>query len=205
MFGKYIEQQTIALGALHQSCLIIENIAWNGEYSINNLETLINSILKIDSASIEDIYGEVFNLKNGFNHLRDELTNVSNNSETKKYFKSLINLSFSLDHRNEIINHIQDSIKKYNEYISINDPSTIEKSRKLSSLYINTLSKIEPRIVVTGDNKYLTVEDNASIIRTSLFAGLRAVYLWKQYGGNRLKLFFYKSQIKKQIDTYINN
>ena len=182
MFGKYIEQQTIALGALHQSCLIIENIAWNGEYSINNLETLINSILKIDSASIEDIYGEVFNLKNGFNHLRDELTNVSNNSETKKYFKSLINLSFSLDHRNEIINHIQDSIKKYNEYISINDPSTIEKSRKLSSLYINTLSKIEPRIVVTGDNKYLTVEDNASIIRTSLFAGLRAVYLWKQYG-----------------------
>ncbi len=205
MFGKYIEQQTIALGALHQSCLIIENIAWNGEYSINNLETLINSILKIDSASIEDIYGEVFNLKNGFKHLRDELTNVSNNSETKKYFKSLINLSFSLDHRNEIINHIQDSIKKYNEYISINDPSTIEKSRKLSSLYINTLSKIEPRIVVTGDNKYLTVEDNASIIRTSLFAGLRAVYLWKQYGGNRLKLFFYKSQIKKQIDTYINN
>ncbi|MBH44186.1 MAG: hypothetical protein CMD88_01845 [Gammaproteobacteria bacterium] len=203
MLEKNIENQTIALAAVHQSCWIIEKISWNGEYSTDSLMPLIHSIFKIDSTSIQDIYGDISKLTIGLKHLKDEITNITNNYETKKYFKDLIYLADGLSRRTDISVLIQNTLQEYNQIIKQENPTIIEQSEKLSSLYLNTLSKIEPRIVITGDNKYLTIPKNASIIRTALFAGLRAVYLWKQSGGTRIKLFFFKSKIKNQINNYM--
>ena len=45
---------------------------------------------------------------------------------------------------------------------------------------------------------------HASRIRTALFAGVRSVILWKQLGGSKLKLLFFKGQYSKQIDSYLD-
>ena len=58
MFEKNIENQTIALAGIYQSCLTVSNIAWKGLYSEEDLKCLINSIQKIDSTNILDIYIE---------------------------------------------------------------------------------------------------------------------------------------------------
>jgi high frequency lysogenization protein len=80
-----------------------------------------------------------------------------------------------------------------------------EKAEKLSEIYQKTLSKFEPRIIVNGENKYLTDPIQASRIRTALFAGVRATLLWEQLGGSKWKLFLFKSSFSKTIDSYISS
>ena len=80
-----------------------------------------------------------------------------------------------------------------------------EKSIELSNIYQKTLSNFEPRIVVNGENIYLTDQAQASRIRTALFAGVRSLILWQQLGGSKLKLLFLKSSFSKQIDKYLES
>ena len=55
LFDK-IDEQTIALAGLYQSCHVVSKIAWNGEYYEKDFNPLINCILKINSTNTEDIY-----------------------------------------------------------------------------------------------------------------------------------------------------
>ena len=64
LFDK-IDEQTIALAGLYQSCHVVSKIAWNGEYYEKDFNPLINCILKINSTNTEDIYINISNLKTG--------------------------------------------------------------------------------------------------------------------------------------------
>ena len=124
-------------------------------------------------------------------------------SETRRYIASLKQLSNNLMQDNKCINEIQMLLKK------MDDDSTSmtvdEKSIELSNIYQKTLSNFEPRIVVNGENIYLTDQVQASRIRTALFAGVRSLILWQQLGGSKLKLLFLKSSFSRQIDKYLES
>ena len=94
---------------------------------------------------------------------------------------------------NSCINKIQLLLKSFNE--KSKSMTIDEKTIELSNIYQQTLSKFEPRIVVNGENKFLTDENHSSRIRTALFAGVRSVILWRQLGGSKLKLLFLKRSI----------
>ncbi len=65
-----------------------------------------------------------------------------------------------------------------------------EVINKIDGLYQETISSISPRIIVQGDQGFLTNTDNASKIRTLLLAGIRSAVLWNQLGGSKWKLLF---------------
>ena len=98
---------------------------------------------------------------------------------------------------------MQTLLKELEENTS--DLTIDEKAEKLSEIYRKTLSKFEPRIIVNGENKYLTDPVHASRIRTALFAGVRATLLWEQLGGSKWKFFLFKSSFSKTIDSYISS
>jgi len=206
MFEKNIENQTIALAGIYQSCLTVSNIAWKGLYSEEDLKCLINSIQKIDSTNILDIYIDIKYLKPGLLHLKKQLVGdiFTRSSETRRYFSSLIELSKKLGSDSSMSSQIQTLINNLNNQNQLLQLSTDDVSSKLSDIYINTLSKYEPRIVVNGENKYLTNPIHASRIRTALFSGLRSMILWQQAGGSKLKLFFFKTRIANKIEEYLN-
>ena len=56
MLIKNIDEQTIALAGLYQCCHAVSEIAWSGKYNQEDFIPLINSILKLDSSSVKDIY-----------------------------------------------------------------------------------------------------------------------------------------------------
>ena len=78
-----------------------------------------------------------------------------------------------------------------------------EKARQIGGIYQSTFSKIQPRIVVSGDNEYLKIELNAARIRAALLAGIRSIYLWKQNGGSDLKFFIFKRRYVGRIREII--
>ena len=205
MLIKNTDEQIIALAGLYQSCYVVSNISWKGGYNEQELLPLINSILQIDSTVVKDIYVDINSIKPGFIYLKKQIIGdiFTRSSETRRYVASLKILSKHLMDNQKTIDLIQTLLKEFKE--NAEDLTTDQKAQKLSEIYQKTLSKFEPRIIVNGENKYLTDPIQASRIRTALFAGVRATLLWEQLGGSKWKLLLFKSSLSKKIDFYINS
>ena len=205
MWNDNVNEQTIALAGLYQSCQVVSNIAWNGEYKEKDMIPLINCIMQIDSSNTENIYIDISKLQTGLVYFRKQIVGdiFTRSSETRRYIASLHQLADNLMSDKDCINKIQILLKELSfksEAIEIDDKVT-----KLSDIYKKTLSTFEPRIVVNGENKYLINNIQASRIRTALFAGVRSIILWQQLGGSKLKLLLFKGKYSKQIDYYLDS
>ena len=146
IWNDKIDEQTIALAGLYQSCQVVSKIAWNGEYSEQELTPLVNCILKIDSTKTEDIYMDISNLQTGLIYLKEQIVGdiFTRSSETRRYIASLKQLSANLISDDKCITRIQTLLK---EMDSKAESMTIdEKAFELSNIYQKTLSGFEPRL-----------------------------------------------------------
>jgi high frequency lysogenization protein len=75
----------------------------------------------------------------------------------------------------------------------------------LANLYQETLSTFSFRIQVTGEPRNLKNSDNADKIRALLLAGIRAAILWRQVGGRRWHLLFFRSRVGKSASRILNS
>ena len=202
MLIKNIKQQIYALAGLHQACLVVSNLAWRGEYNDKDFTSLINCITDNNSGSVEDIFVAQKYLQTGFAHLKKQIVDdiFTRSSETRRYISSIEKLVDKLNSSKNIINNISSELKLIDMNNTLND-----KSKIISEIYQKTLSKIEPRIVVSGKNEYLQKEKVSSRIRTALFAGVRCVYLYREYGGNKIKFFLFKKSYINVLKDIINS
>lgn len=205
MLIKNIDDQTIALAGLYQSCHAVSEIAWNGKYIQDDFLPLVNSILQMDSSNVKDIYLNIQKIKPGLEYLRKQIIGdiFTRSSETRRYINSLNILADSLMGDPEAIRLIKKLLNDLKDNIDSLD--TDQRTEELSNIYQQTLSKFEPRIIVNGDNIHLTNRLHASRIRTALFAGVRATILWRQLGGSKWKLILFKSSFSKSIDNYLDS
>ena len=209
MFIKNLDSQILCLAALYQSCNLISRIAWEGSYNEEEFTPLINSIMNIESETPQEIYGSMKALEPGLRFMKKQIVDdiFTRSSETRRYISSIKNLIKKLDKETSIINKFQ------NELISLNNqenifPSFDDKVIEIGNIYQRTFSKIDPRIVISGDNSFLKNELNAARIRSALMAAIRSIYLWKQSGGSDIKLFIFKSTYVsrlKEINATMQN
>ena len=73
------------------------------------------------------------------------------------------------------------------DFFSLSHENTIAK---LGQIYKETISTLGPKIIVTGEQPYLSSENNASKVRALLLAGIRSAVLWRQCGGSRWQFLF---------------
>jgi high frequency lysogenization protein len=74
------------------------------------------------------------------------------------------------------------------------EAGTVDPSGRLAELYANTLSRLQPRIMVEGNPVFLQQSAQVDRIRALLMAAVRAAVLWRQLGGNQLSLIFRRRQ-----------
>ena len=135
MLIKNIDEQTIALAGLYQSCYVVSNIAWTGEYNEQDFLPLINSILQIDSTIVKDIYIDIDNIKSGFIYLKKQIIGdiFTRSSETRRYIESLKILSNHLMGDQKTVTLMQSLLKELKE--NTDGLTTDEKAEKLSGVY----------------------------------------------------------------------
>jgi len=63
-------------------------------------------------------------------------------------------------------------------------------AERLGGLYGETLSTLKPRVIVQGNGVHLSQPQVVARIRAALLAAVRGAVLWRQMGGNHLRLFF---------------
>ena len=198
-----IDRQLYSLAALYQSCNAISRIAWEGKYDDEEFSPLIKSILDVNSDDPLSIYEEPTLLKSGFEFLKKQVIDdiFTRSSETRRYISSIKNLVRRIDTSNIIDDQFRKNIDRLNE---IKREKTIDDLvLEIGQLYIDTFSKVEPRIVISGDNQYLKIDLNAARIRTALMAAIRSVYLWKSCNGSDFKFFLFKKRYIKRIKEII--
>ena len=195
MFKQELKNETISLGAIYQACNEIKKIAWQGEINNNVIEPLINSVYQTTSEEIEDVFISIKRLNSGLDFLRRQLVGdaFSRDGEVSRYFEAIGILVKNINKKDEVFNKLRTELTK--QSMPINEGNLDQHALFLSELYLSTISTVEPRIIVNGDNKYLTDKKNAAMIRSLLLCAIRSYILWQQSGGSKFRIFIFKKKI----------
>lgn len=187
--------QTLALAGIFQAATLVQQIAWKGSCELNSTSTCINSIFKIDSQSVIDVFDGTENLNLGLQSLVALFSSNANVKDQKcqeiaRYTISIIHLERKLMKEKNMLDLISKGIaraKSQAEHFTLMHENVMAN---LASIYADTLSTFNFRIHITGNQMYLTNPAHTNKIRSLLLAGIRAAVLWRQMGGNRLQLVF---------------
>ena len=195
MFKQELKNETISLGAIYQACSEIKKIAWQGEINNNIIEPLINSVYQTTSEEIEDVFISIKRLNSGLDFLRRQLVGdaFSRDGEVSRYFEAIGILVKNMNKKDEVLDKLRTELTK--QSLSISEDNLDQHALFLSELYLSTISTVEPRIIVNGDNKYLTDKKNAAMIRSLLLCAIRSYILWQQSGGSKFRIFIFKKKI----------
>jgi len=211
------DEQTLGLAGLFQAAALVEQIATRGMVAQDSLETSINSIMQLQPSSTEEIYGGVddlpFNLHLGLQNLKDliDKPRVEHNKDVIRYALSMMHLERKLSGDPEMLNKVAQRLEQVTEqarYFNASDPDCEPSASSychpnvianIASLYQDTISSFSFRIQVTGDPRHLQNGENAAKIRALLLAGIRSAMLWRQKGGKRWHLLFFKSRMRPSI------
>jgi high frequency lysogenization protein len=188
---------TLSLSGVFQSAQQVINLATSGEIDERIIEPLIASLLKLDSDSCEEVYGDRSNLRPGLRLIDTQLrTGASGKSvNLGRYVASLLNIERHLSRSPEmqsIIGTRLVQIKRQTDSTSLLDESVIHN---IAELYKDTISTLPIRIQVVGDQKILQSPDIQDKVRCILLCGLRSAVLWRQMGGKRRQLLFNRKQL----------
>jgi high frequency lysogenization protein len=201
---KTLTNQTIALAGIAQAANLVHQLATKGTANTGALEASIGSVLKIDSASVLDIYGGLENLKSGLEQLNAQLTGYKiAEPQQARYCASLVFLENELSKQPAMLKTIQNGIIKAQNQAEQFGLLHENVLANLASLYQQTLSNLQPRIMVNGDPDYLERTDIANKIRACLLAGIRSALLWRQCGGTRWKFLFYRKKMQTELEQLL--
>ena len=200
-----ITNQTIALAGIAQAAALVQQLATKGNADSEAMESSLGSILKIDSESIEDVYGGLKGVKLGLEQLERQLTgkNISN-PEQARYSASLVFLEKQLSKNKKMLNTIHIGVEKAQAQAEHFGPLHENVLASLGDLYHSTISTLKPRVMVNGEQVYLSNPDTVNKIRSLLLAGIRSTLLWRQCGGSRWKFLFFRIKLQDEVQRLLN-
>jgi len=198
--NKTFTNQAIALAGIAQSAALVQQLATTGKADNNALEASIGSLLKLDSESVIDVFGDLTGIAFGLKQLQEQITGYDvKNREQARYAASLVFLERQLIKQPEMLKTLKQGIERVQlqtEHFELTHENILAN---LGDLYTNTLSTIQPRIMVNGEPQYLEHPNVVNKIRALLLAGVRSALLWRQCGGTRWKFLFYRKKLQAEV------
>jgi high frequency lysogenization protein len=184
--------RTIALAGLFQCVRLVQQTARGERRDATATAACLGSVFNTSPATTVAVYGDIASLRTGLEILLTQLGSDSarRDMELTAYAITLLHLERKLNRQPEMLRTLGDGIGKISAQTEFFDQSHPTVIAALAELYSNTISTLQPRIMVKGEQSILTGTDSRNMIRALLMGGMRAAVLWRQCGGNRLQLLF---------------
>ena len=204
MFNKPTTEQALALAAIFQACHLVDCLANTGDAPQGQTKLSMAALLNQNPSSIEDIYGSAENLRTGI----EAITSIFGDKKPQQntygmslasYAFSVISIERQLSSRSKMLDDVAsgiDSANRQAEHFSMVHENVFAN---LASVYQQTISKLPMRIQVKGNAIYLQQPKVAERIRCLLFSAVRSAVLWRQLGGKKYHLVFYRKAIIKAL------
>jgi high frequency lysogenization protein len=191
------EQQTLALAGVAQAARIVDLAAKTGSWPTPFVEASVHSLFCFDPDEVEEVFGTIQGVRLGLEQLSTclRLSQDPAAADTLRYMLAILQLEKRFARRDDLLSIVHSRLK-HTAYKAENFSSDINSlSSNISSIYQDTLSGLPYRIKVTGSAQHLNNPRVADLVRTVLFCGVRAAFLWRQLGGSRLKLMLSRGSI----------
>ena len=190
----------LALAGVFQAASLVKQIANTGMANSAVIEASMETLFKFDAESVEDVYGGVAGVGAGIRELNKQISSVKGERDIDitRYVISMLTLEKKLSNNKDMLEHIAKSLENIRtglDYFSLMHENTI---LKIGQLYKDTISNLNPRIIVSGEQLHLSNEKNASRIRSLLLAGIRSAILWRQCGGTRWSILFNRKRYENE-------
>ncbi len=196
-----IDDRVLALAGLLQALAQVRRIADTGQFENRKVEVALDSVFRIDAADTEAVYGNAGNLRSGLTQLRDYLANGNKDAALGKLVLAVLQLERRFIRDTAMTAQVQDALQLL-EATGIGqartDPDTISG---LAKLYADTISTLQPRVMVQGNPHYLAQSSVVAEIRALLLAALRSAVLWRQLGGSLWDFVFQRRAMAAAIDA----
>ena len=193
------KDRTLALAGIFQAAALVQDLAKTGQAASDNMQASIHSLFLIDADNVLDVFNGVSGVSRGLEALSSYIgqNKSPENMEVLSYVFTLMHLTKKFLGNSQMVDHVADSIQKLQRqkdyFDSLNNDDTGLNSTvvsRLAELYSETISTLQPRIMVKGDPLHLQNPETQNRVRALLLAGIRSAILWRQLGGSRIQLLF---------------
>lgn len=183
--------RTLALAGLAQNAELVQGLARTGKIDQFYLDSSVKSLFEFDADSVAEIYGDSSALRLGLNSVSSHFFKPKSpvQAEIMRYSFQLIQLAKKVQQSNEISLHLARSLKAV-EYRLGDDFAVLDNEMidKIADIYLECISPLKPRVIVSGEQGYLAQKETAAKVRVCLLCGLRSAHLWLQKGGSKIQL-----------------
>jgi high frequency lysogenization protein len=188
------EERVIALAGLFQAVALVRAIATKGAADLAAMRPSIASIFKIDADSPADVFGGVGMLRPGLETLIAQLDDERLDLALTRLGISVMRVQSRLALRSGVLRKLRTGIERIAGQTQGMDAADPIVCQRFAQLYVETISTLQPRIVVEGNPQFLQQDTQVAQIRTLLLAAIRAAVLWRQLGGSQWRLLFRRRQ-----------
>lgn len=199
-------QQCIALAGLFQAVEQMQRCARSGQPGdVPAMDTVLEAVLRIDADSARAVFDGVGNLQPGLALLAQHLDRRFDvlRLEQARYVSSLMFLERKLAGAPETGAQLITALQLLAMERARRPMHDEWMLQRLAALYVDHVSTLGPRIMVSGEPVHLKTPANANRIRSLLLAGLRAAVLWRQCGGRRWKMVCFRSAMRRDTEALL--
>ncbi|BFU60267.1 MULTISPECIES: high frequency lysogenization protein HflD [Rodentibacter] len=193
---KNYHDMTLALAGVCQSVALINQLAMEGDIIHKDaFQTSIQSLLQIQPKDPLDVFnGDARHLKLGLETLIEQLTSV-NDRNIVNYWTGLLSLENRLQKNAKAKNQLTQRIRHLSEQMEYYDLLAPSMISIIANIYIDLISPLSDKIRIIGVTDYLQQQEVQDKVRACLLAGIRSAVLWRQVGGSKWKILFFRNKI----------
>ncbi|KAF0192066.1 MAG: hypothetical protein FD165_1134 [Gammaproteobacteria bacterium] len=200
-----LRDRTLALAGIAQAAALVKQVARTGAADEAAFATCLYSIFQTQPDATAEVYAGVDRLAPGLRLLAKQLgtENQARDIEIAKYMIGVMTLERQLAKRPQMLVEIAagiERIRRQAEHYSFTHPIVVSA---IAALYAETISVLTPRIIVQGEQGYLSKKEVAEQVRALLLAAIRSTVLWRQCGGSRLQILLSRGKIHQMIEQLL--
>lgn len=192
--AKNYYEMSLALAGVCQSARLVQQFALDESVDQVALKTTIASVTETSPQNTLAVYGgSEANLRLGLLTLMEQLNGKA--EDLTRYWLGLLALAAKLDDNAEAKTQLArrlDYLPAQLAHYDLLDPQSMSN---LAAIYSDVISPLGAKIQVKGLVEALSQPETQDNIRACLLAGIRSAVLWRQVGGSKWQLLFFRRKI----------
>lgn len=189
--------RTLAMAGVFQAIELVQQAATSGNIEETPAETVIGSIFATEPHDAADVFGGPDALSTGLHQLTqlDNHQLAAHQIQALRYVTTVLQLARRLRQREAARHALRAGLERAGDQSRMFGLMHHNVLASLAELYVATIGRLGPRVIVAGDAIHLRNPRVVARIRALLLGAVRSGVLWHQCHGGRWELVFQRGRL----------
>jgi len=198
-------QRTLALAGLFQAAALVRSLARTGQADESAMRASLETLFVTEPPDTLAVYGgRIGNLETGLRLLIQQFdSGGQRDMDIARYVISLLHLCKRLMKDEAMLARLASGIERARAQREHFDLLHENVLANLAGIYRETVSRLPPKIMVSGESRYLSDSLVADKVRALLLAGMRSAVLWRQLKGSRWQILLQRRRFVSEAEALL--